>query len=774
MPHPHPRLRLRLQWKIAAFLVLLLLGVGSVFVWHEQRQLNQQYQSLRGSELARQVNLTGESVQQVLEQMQVVATTLAIREDLRQALSLGNGARLGAHFDDDWSLLQIQAGLALIRLHDKQGRLLREVSDRLGDGTLDAREPILQQRLQATLATERPNTYASCTTSCLLYVWVPVQYHGQVVGSLMLAAPMTDVLLSINRITRAEVGIWRARPGGRIQSGEEMGGTLLAFTGGDKTRRILEQAGSDWQQGSPAASSTVLWQVVNADQRHYEISRWPIRISGSELPAEFVLVTDVEGVHAQSRAALTVSIVSILLGVAVALLLALALARGFVRRLALMAEAVVKLGEKQYDAVRTLLAAAHAERHWPDELDHVVQTTQEVTTHLAGMEKDAQDYQLRLATMFAELEHDRAFIANLLDTAPVLIVVHDGIAQVQRCNAHASLLLGVAPGGGAQPPLEGFGLVGVTPDGNQPPAIQEASLTDAQGRTHQLAWLHRALRLEGRERLVLSVGQDVSALKEAQFEREQLQAHLLQAQKMEAIGQLAGGIAHDFNNLLGTMLGFTGLALERFVEDKEGKLAGFLKEVLAAGQRARDIVNQLLSFSRPDVGELTPMALDPLVREIGRFMQPMLPGNVRLDVATDTVPAVNANPVQIQQLLMNLVINARDAMPDSGGVIRVELRASAIAASICASCQSAVSGNYVTLSVSDNGSGITYADQQRIFEPFFTTKEIGKGTGMGLSVVHGLIHKFNGHVELDSRPGQGTTFRLLFPLAETSPTARPD
>jgi signal transduction histidine kinase len=759
----HPRPYLRLQWKIAAFLVLLLLSVGGSFVWHEQRLLRLQYQTLRGNEIARQVSLASESVQQALEQMQVVASTLAIRDDLRQALVLRSGNRLGPHFDDDWSLLQIQAGLALIRLYDTQGKLLREVSDRLSDGALDPREPVLQQRLQATLATERPNIYASCTESCLLYVWVPVQYHGQVIGSIMLAAPMTDVLLSINRITRAEVGIWRQR-----SDGEDMGGQLLAQTGGDKARRILRLAGDDWQLNADSNTQQVSWQVVESEQRHYEISRWPMRIGGNELPAQFVLLTDVEKVHAQDREALTFGVASILLGIAGALGLALSLARGFARRLALMAEAVVRLGEKQYDAVRTLLVAAHAERHWPDELDDVVATAQQVTDHLAHMESEAQEYQLRLATMFAELEHDRAFIANLLDTAPVLIVVHDGVAQVQRCNAHASVLVGVAPGGEDLPALADFGLIGVISDYSQPPAIQEASLVDTQGRLHQLVWLHRPLLLEGRERLVLSVGQDVSALKEAQAEREQLQAHLLQAQKMEAIGQLAGGIAHDFNNLLGTMLGFTGLALERFVEDKEGKLAGFLNEVLAAGHRARDIVNQLLSFSRPSVGEMTPMVLDPLVKEIGRFLQPMLPGNVRLDVAVETVPPVLANPVQIQQLLMNLVINARDAMPTEGGTIRVELRPMAVAAAICASCQSAVSGDFVALAVCDTGSGITPADLLRIFEPFFTTKEIGKGTGMGLSVVHGLIHKFGGHVEVDSHPGRGTTFRLLLPLASPS------
>jgi len=248
-------------------------------------------------------------------------------------------------------------------------------------------------------------------------------------------------------------------------------------------------------------------------------------------------------------------------------------------------------------------------------------------------------------------------------------------------------------------------------------------------------------------------------------ERIQIQKQLRQAQKMEAIGQLTGGIAHDFNNILGSILGYTGLAQQKFAADGEGKLAGYLSEVYRAGERARDLIAQLLAFSRG--GSATPqvMMLAPLVKECVKMMRVTMPSSISLttDVQDDTA-AVLMDAVQLQQLIMNLCINARDAIEGGRGYITIRLRSAHDIQANCSSCHCPLGGDFVELVAEDNGQGISSALVGRIFDPFFTTKAIGKGTGMGLSMVHGIVHGHGGHILVDSQPGKGTVFRLLFPV----------
>lgn len=259
--------------------------------------------------------------------------------------------------------------------------------------------------------------------------------------------------------------------------------------------------------------------------------------------------------------------------------------------------------------------------------------------------------------------------------------------------------------------------------------------------------------------------QNVTTRRQAEEEKERLQAQLQQAQKMEIIGQLTGGIAHDFNNILAAILGYTGLALERFAEP-DSKLAEYLHEVQKAGTRARDLIAKMLDFSRGQ-SAASPRKLEaqPLVAEVLKMLAPTIPAGIR--VQTDIDPAASPfmmDAVDLQQILTNLVVNARDAVGEQGS-ITVTLRNAALESMHCSACHGAIEGACVELRVQDNGHGIPAKVRHRIFDPFFTTKAVGKGSGMGLSVVHGLVHKHRGHIVLETGTG-GTLFRLLFPALD--------
>jgi PAS domain S-box-containing protein len=259
---------------------------------------------------------------------------------------------------------------------------------------------------------------------------------------------------------------------------------------------------------------------------------------------------------------------------------------------------------------------------------------------------------------------------------------------------------------------------------------------------------------------------DITDRKRGEEQLEQLRSRALQAQKMEAIGQLTGGIAHDFNNILASILGYAGLALTRYAPDKNGKLAEYLREIYQGGERARDLVAQMLAFSRGASGELMPCDLRPLVKEAGKLLAATLPSSIDLRLHMDEdVPPIATDAVQLHQIVLNLCINSRDAIDDQGR-IEIALHQLRDVDLVCASCHGEISGDFVALAVTDTGCGIEPGLLPRVFDPFFSTKDIGKGSGMGLAVVHGFVHDCGGHIGLESTPGQGTSFRLLFPVAE--------
>ena len=262
---------------------------------------------------------------------------------------------------------------------------------------------------------------------------------------------------------------------------------------------------------------------------------------------------------------------------------------------------------------------------------------------------------------------------------------------------------------------------------------------------------------------VLAMIRDLTERRQVEDDRARLEAQLRQAQKMEAIGHLTGGIAHDFNNLLTGIMGYVTLAAERSAGGSDDRLVSYLEQAYRSCERARDLIQQMLTFSRGRRSEPRPIALAPLIRESVKLLRSSLPATVALETdLDDNAPPVLLDPVQLGQVLMNLAINARDAMRLSGE-IRVAMRVVGKMAEVCTSCRKTFEGNMVELSVSDSGPGIAADVQERMFEPFFTTKEVGQGSGMGLSTVHGIVHEHGGHVVVENSQGAGACFRVLLP-----------
>lgn len=257
---------------------------------------------------------------------------------------------------------------------------------------------------------------------------------------------------------------------------------------------------------------------------------------------------------------------------------------------------------------------------------------------------------------------------------------------------------------------------------------------------------------------------DLTQLKDTERERIQLLQLLLQAQKMEALGQLTGGIAHDFNNILATILG--NLELARLDPDPN-----LLEEIQVAAERARDLTQRMLSYSHPHPASRMATPLAEPIREVCRILAAVIPSSIQLRLnLSEQAPPAQLDPVELHQILANLIINSRDELPDQG-LIEVGLRYAELESLVCSSCLHPVEGPLVEVWVRDSGPGIPAEVRSRIFDPFFTTKGVGKGTGLGLAVLHRLVHERGGHVVL--APGPGAHFRVLLQPAADSPAPSP-
>ncbi|MFH1980381.1 MAG: PAS domain S-box protein [Pseudomonadota bacterium] len=267
------------------------------------------------------------------------------------------------------------------------------------------------------------------------------------------------------------------------------------------------------------------------------------------------------------------------------------------------------------------------------------------------------------------------------------------------------------------------------------------------------------------EKTILGIARNISDRKQAELEQLHFQTRMQLVQKMEALGSLAGGIAHDFNNILAAIMGYSEIAL---ADAPAGSpIRANMEKVLQAGTRASDLVKQILAFSRQSDIEPRPVKVRLIIKEVLTLLRPTLPATIEIRQDATTDATVMADPTQIHQVLMNLCANAAHAMAEAGGMLGIALSERQVGAADVAHIADLKPGRHLCLSVSDTGHGIAPEALDRIFDPFFTTKKKGEGTGMGLSVVHGIVKSHHGAITVHSTPGVGTRFDILLPIIDS-------
>jgi PAS domain S-box-containing protein len=359
-------------------------------------------------------------------------------------------------------------------------------------------------------------------------------------------------------------------------------------------------------------------------------------------------------------------------------------------------------------------------------------------------------------------------LRTLFETVNLIVLALDAEGRVEYVNPFLLKLTGY-------PREEVFGADWIDrfiPEANRPnmrgvfrdlieqllhPHYQNSILTRT-GAERMISWHNTVVRdAQGRPTGTLSIGEDIT-------EHAQLEAQLRQSQKMEAVGRLAGGVAHDFNNLLTVILGTTDLML--FDTPATDPRHAELGEIRSAGERAAGLTRQLLALSRQQVLEVRVVDLNDLIQNVERLLRRVIGEDVHLRTLPGVgLGAVRADPGQIEQVILNLAINSRDAMPD-GGTITIETANVELDETYAATHSPVEPGPYAMLAVSDTGIGMSAATRAQIFEPFFTTKPMGKGTGLGLATVHGIVNQSGGHIWVYSEPGQGTTFKIYLPRVD--------
>jgi signal transduction histidine kinase len=295
--------------------------------------------------------------------------------------------------------------------------------------------------------------------------------------------------------------------------------------------------------------------------------------------------------------------------------------------------------------------------------------------------------------------------------------------------------------------------------------INEEPLTDLQGNIHTILTKKNLHIDKNGEKFIVGFIQDITEQLQTEKEKKELEARLTQAQKMESMGTLAGGIAHDFNNILSAIIGYTELAADDIQHSE--KAMGHLRQVLKSSDRARELVKQILTFSRMTETEYSPIAIRTVVKESLKLLRSVIPSTIDIRQDLSATGLVMSDPTQIHQILMNLCTNAAHAMDESGGLLAVSLDAVTFATPTIFHDFKLPPGPYLKLSIRDTGMGISPAIMEKIFEPYFTTKEQGRGTGLGLSVIHGIIKSHNGAITCSSTVNEGTTFEVFLPEIES-------
>ena len=376
----------------------------------------------------------------------------------------------------------------------------------------------------------------------------------------------------------------------------------------------------------------------------------------------------------------------------------------------------------------------------------------------------------------AALRRSEAEFRAIFESSAIGIAIVGADGRVQRCNPALEQLLGYS----AAELCEMTVALLTHPEDLDPRLFQDLVAGRRDSYRYEKRYLHKtgdvvwarittsAVReTDGSLRFVIGMIEDVTQRRHAEQEQARLENQLRQSQKMQSLGTLAGGIAHDFNNILTAIGGNTQLAIADLPPGHPALVS--LVEIEKASERAADLVRQILAFSRPRESNRAVVKLAAVVEEALRLLRAVLPTTITIRTDFDSrAPEVSADTTQMHQVIMNLGANAAHAMGGRGGVLELRLAPFLVDAAFARSSPDLREGSYSRLSVIDSGSGMDSATVERIFEPFFSTKTQGQGTGLGLSVVHGIIRGHDGAIAVHSEPGRGTTFHLYFPAAEMS------
>ena len=399
--------------------------------------------------------------------------------------------------------------------------------------------------------------------------------------------------------------------------------------------------------------------------------------------------------------------------------------------------------------------------------------THELETYQLELELQNED----LRGALEELEESRTRCTDLYDFAPVGYLTVNGEGLIVEANLTAADMLGVTRGHLIKEPLSNF-IINDDQDifyRHRKLLIEShpRQICTLQMRNNGLSRLYIQMEsvvrpeIDGDDGQFRTIITDISERMAARQKIFGLESELRQAHKMEAIGTMAGGIAHDFNNMLAVIIGYAEV-IEENLEKHDPKREHILK-VLKAGNRASDLVKQILAFSSntSNVEGYGHISLNPIVKEILQLQQSIIPENITLKTDIDeNCGLTNGDPVQIHQVLMNFFTNALHAMEEEGGSLAVDLHKARISAEDVITEPDLRTGTYLRLSVSDTGCGMTPEIIDKIFDPYFTTKNYGKGSGMGLSVVHGIVRSHKGFITVDSKPRMGSIFNAYFPWIE--------
>jgi PAS domain S-box-containing protein len=407
---------------------------------------------------------------------------------------------------------------------------------------------------------------------------------------------------------------------------------------------------------------------------------------------------------------------------------------------------------------------------WIEGIGQVIRDDSGKPIRMLGLVGDVTDREVSERQLLMEKETAQMY----LDTAGVMMVVVDLGGTVELINRKGIEILGYT-----EDKIVGHNFAEFVPETSKPELEQiivrvtggevsrldyyEMPVMDKSGDERLIAWHSVAIKNDDGEIVgVLGSGSDITERRHAEQVKKELEDQLRHSQRMETIGTLAGGIAHDFNNILSPILGYTDMAMEDAGEDST--VHEYLEHVVRATHRAKELVEQILLFSKNVDQEASPIHLHLVIREGLKFVRASLPTTIEIQQNVNIdAGVVLANSAQIHQVLVNLCTNAAYAMRDSGGVLRVSLESADVTQEMANEHPPLRSGSHAKLTVSDTGRGMDPETAARIFEPFFTTKAVGEGTGLGLSVVHGIVTSHGGAIVVESKPGTGTTVTVYIP-----------